>query len=375
MTTSRLQEELRRRTLVDVSVRADISLERLRELAVGADPSLGELRRLSTALQIALLDLAPPPQEYARANVLFRPPAGKQRDVLPDLVETISRRMAYTLELVPTPEPAIQGWRQHFTGIEATWTGAETHASIFRRRFFGDDHSSPLLTLPRIAMEQMRIIVFAVNTPQLDGASAVLNGIPFVFVARRFAPRMLFTLAHEIGHLLAHHDQEEFATIDLLPESGKRQAHGKNEQFAHAFASCLLLPQQGVALVLRKVRELGKVPIDAPVGDIEISYLARIFGVSFEVAARRCEDLKLLPRGAAASLNNELKVKYGSAEKRADALGLPARPEIIFPALPSGLVGSAIDRVRKGELSLGRVSLALGLSIPELLVANAPTVH
>jgi Zn-dependent peptidase ImmA (M78 family) len=376
MTNSRLQEELRARRLEDVSARSGLTLERLQEFACGADPSLGELRRLSSALQLSLLDLAPPPIQYARASVLFREPNGPKRSPTAGLVDTISRRMAYTLELVPSAQPSSLWWREHFSGIEHTWAGAEESARVFRQVFFSGDHSSPLLSLPRIAVEQLQIMVFLVSTSQLDGASAFLNGIPFVFVARRFPARMLFTLAHEIGHLIAHHDHAEFAKIDLLPgDAQERRPRGAAEQFAHSFASCLLLPQQGLALVLRKVREFGKVPSDASVGDIEISYVARIFGVSFEVAARRCEDLKLLPRGAATSLNNELKAKYGSAEKRADALGLPARPEVIFPTIPDALIRSAIDKVRKGEMSLGRASMALGLSIPDLLVANAPTVH
>ena len=372
MTTSRLQNELRARRLEDVSARSGLTLDRLEELAHGADPRLGELRRLTDALQVSLLDLAPPPSQYARANVLFRNVGSHNRN----LVDSISRRMAYTLELVPDSEPARVSWREHFARIEQTWAGAEECARLFRQVFFADDHSSPLLSLPRIAVEQLHIMVFVVNTSQLDGASAFLSGIPFAFVARRFPPRMLFTLAHEVGHLIAHHDQDEFATLDLLPEQAEECPPGSAaEQFAHAFASCLLLPQQGVALVLRKVREFGQVPTGAAVGDIEISYVARIFGVSFEVAARRCEDLKLLPRGGAISLNRELKVKYGSAEKRGDAIGLPPRPEIVFPAVPEALISAAIDKVRKGEISLGRVSMALGLSIPDLLTANAPTVH
>ena len=88
--------------------------------------------------------------------------------------------------------------------------------------------------------------------------------------------------------------------------------------------------------MLKKLRELAYRSADANVGDIEISYVARIYGTSFNVAARRCEDLGLLPRGGAASLYDELKQKHESPEKRADAAGVPPRTDMDFPARLSG---------------------------------------
>jgi len=205
----------------------------------------------------------------------------------------------------------------------------------------------------------------------MEGASAFISGIPFVFVSRRFPGRMLFTCAHELGHLLAHHEpNSEFAIFDA-EEVIDHSNRSHEERFAHSFASALLLPRAGLGIVLNKVRTLANVPPDDAVGDIELLYASRIFGVSFEVAARRCEDLQLLPKGGARSLNEKLKEEYGSAEKRAESLHLPPRPEVSFQPVPNVLLSSVVKKIRGGELSVGRASMMLGLSIGDLLAANA----
>ena len=374
--TVKLINALQTRSLDTVSGQTKIATERLHAIAAGADPTMGELRRLAEALKLSLTDLIPPPANFEKANVLFRRTSQKVSAAEADLVDSISRRIAYSLDLVGDSMAWNPAWLLEFPSGGETYAQAEQSASRFRGLFYGGDDVSPLLSLPKLLVERLRVFVFLVNTSHLDGASALLDGIPFIFVARRFPARMLFTLAHELGHILAHHDRSDFAVLDTANEdSDVRRPKGTTERFAHAFASCLLMPQAGVGMVLRKVRAHARVRDDQPIGDIEISYIARVFGVSFAAAARRCEDLKLLPSGGAVSLNDRLRKEYGSAEKRAEGVGLPPRPEIVFPKVPELLLRSAIDKIRRGELSLGRASMVLGLSIPDLLLANSPTVH
>jgi Zn-dependent peptidase ImmA (M78 family) len=374
--TPKLLSALQTRSLDTVSGQTKIALDRLHAISAGADPTMGELRRLSEALKLSIADLIPPPANFEKANVLFRRTVQKAGAAEADLVDSISRRIAYSLDLIGDSTAWKCGWLAEFATGGETYAQAEQYASRFRELFYGGDNVSPLLSLPKLLVERLRVFVFLVNTSHLDGASALLDGTAFIFVARRFPARMLFTSAHELGHIIAHHDRNDFAILDTADEDFEaRRPKGTTERFAHAFASCLLMPQAGVGIVLRKVREHARVADDDPLGDIEISYLARVFGVSFAAAARRCEDLKLLPSGGAASLNERLRKEYGSAEKRAEGVGLPPRPEIVFPKVSDLLLRSAIGKVQRGELSLGRASMVLGLSIPDLLLANAPTVH
>src|SRR4030095_16854249 len=196
------------------------------------------------------------------------------------------------------------------------------------------------------------------------------------FVSPRFPPRMLFTLAHEIGHLITHHRaNKEFACLDFLNTTGRiKRSSKKTESFADGFASCLRLPRAGVGIALKKVWELGKSTSSA-IGDVEILYLSRIFGVSFQAAAVRCEDLSLLPRGGAISIYEELVKNHGSPEKRAEEIKLPPRPKIEFPTVPRHLLDAAIRKIQAGEMSVGRASAALNLSIADILARHAESTH
>jgi len=162
----------------------------------------------------------------------------------------------------------------------------------------------------------------------------------------------------------------------VLDTQTEKRAKTSNsaEFYAHAFASCLLMPQRGIGITLRKIREMQK-GAEENLGDLEILLLSRIYGVSFYAAAKRCEDLSLLPKGGAISLNETLKKEYGSAEKRADAANLPPRADVLFPKMPPLLLKAATEKVRAGEISIGKASSILGLAIADLLTANASRMN
>src|SRR5262249_26769155 len=156
----------------------------------------------------------------------------------------------------------------------------------------------------------------------------------------RFPPRMLFTLAHELGHLLAHLAAASDAIYaDEAPEDESYRGSSprtKLERYANRFAAALLLPKQGVGVALRTIHDTFS-RRSADLTDVDILYVSRIFGTSFQVTANRCEQLTLLPQGGAISLYEELKARHGNPEKRADDLGLPARERFWIPAVPQAL--------------------------------------
>ena len=70
---------------------------------------------------------------------------------------------------------------------------------------------------------------------------------PLIFVnATHALPRALFTLAHELGHLLAQHDSARI-TLD-------RELSGSTapERTANAFAASFLMPKQKVLDVIKE---------------------------------------------------------------------------------------------------------------------------
>jgi hypothetical protein len=138
--------------------------------------------------------------------------------------------------------------------------------------------------------------------------------------------------------------------------------------YCNAFSSCLLLPRAAVGVTLKTIRE--KVGIHGSLGDVELLLLAHAYGVSFDVAAKRCEDLGLLPSGGARSLYEELRRLHESPEKRAAELGLPEGLEIEFPMVPPRLLDAAVHGIRGGEISIGAAAGVLNVSIDALMKAN-----
>ena len=365
----------KRLTVAKLSDKAGIPPDRLDAIRSGAEVSLGELRQLASALSIRMEDLFTADPKTPTSEFLYRSTASSRKKPDPSLISTLSRKLDLSLGLLKNAADT-EDVRAHFMKAE-TYADAEENAAKFRNLFFRDDQASPLLRLPQILVDALDVLLFLVDAPTIDGASAIIEGKSFIFVSRRFEGRMLFTLAHELAHILSHHSSaEDFFVLDAAEPEGASNAslkRRKNELYAHAFASCLLMPKIGVGIALKKIRE--KSSASGPLGDVEVLLLSRIFGVSFVAAARRCEDLKLLPRGGANSLNEWLKKEFGSAEKRAEMAGLPPRPKVEFPSIPRALIGSAIQQIKNGSMSIGRAASELGLSIFDLLDANELLVH
>lgn len=354
-----------------LSERTGISQERIDQLSNEAEPNLEELRVLADFFRVDLRDLLPPHPRHGALKLLFRSSRGEVDDVT---ASALSRRIGYSVELLGERR-SRPSWIEMFRRDTQGYEDAEANAEEFRRLFLADDQLSPLFSLPELAPEALGTLIFIVRTRRFEGASAYVEGLPFIFLAETFGPRMLFTLAHEIGHIIAHHDPEKgSAIVDVQTETRPQASRNAPEFYAHAFASCLLMPRRGVAITLRKIREMQEQP-NKELGDLELLLLARIYGVSFYAAAKRCEDLQLLPKGGAASLNESLTKKYGSAEQRAEAANLPPRPTSEFPKMPAPLLKAALDKVRSGQMSVGKASSILGLSIADLLAANAPRAN
>ena len=161
-------------------------------------------------------------------------------------------------------------------------------------------------------------------------------------------------------------DREE--DFEGIPKAPRRA----DEKFADAFASCVLLPRHGVLRAMKAIRQ--EVKASGPLGDVEILWLSRFFNVSFEVAARRCEQLTLLPARGARALYQKLKDDFGNPERRADQLGLPQREEIEINPSPA-LLRAAAEKVRAGAMSIGRAAELLNVPVSALFVANAGTIE
>lgn len=82
-----------------------------------------------------------------------------------------------------------------------------------------------------------------------------------------------------------------------------------------------------------------------------------------------------MPPGLGHGLAELLRKEFGSPEKRAEALHLPARAEIPFPAISAALAEALSRAINLGEVSIGWAADRLGVTIGEILAANTRPVE
>jgi Zn-dependent peptidase ImmA (M78 family)/DNA-binding XRE family transcriptional regulator len=166
-----------------------------------------------------------------------------------------------------------------------------------------------------------------------------------VLLAERSIPRMRFTLARALGHLLANRDE---AVVDLQGVKKK----SPTETFATAFATALLMPARGLR------ERFGAVHSEAnEVNDIAILFLARTFGVPLKALRMRLEGLKLVSTPTLKRIDEAIRVaslgqQEGAGGERGQALPDQAQWEM----LPERYVFLAMRAYRKELVSRARLA-------------------
>jgi transcriptional regulator with XRE-family HTH domain len=122
------------------------------------------------------------------------------------------------------------------------------------------------------------VLVEAYVSDPLSGAAITDRAFPLIFVNSQHATsRALFTLAHELGHLLIGHDGT-IAVDDNF--SGSSTA----ERQANAFAAALLMPEDQVA---RYINDYGR-------GAESLARMIYDLGVSYESLVFRLHNLRMI---------------------------------------------------------------------------------
>lgn len=344
-------------------VRIGFTNQRAKELLADVDPTVNELRLLSREFHIPLRTLFTRRASEISAKFKLRENSKKVHFVDPEVFDWISRA-----ETLSTCLPDNKERRFHFE-IEfkdKTYQLAEELAAICRLEILEADHFAPLIDLERIVRARTNVRSLIVDQPHLEGSVVAHHDHIFVFLSTRPDPRMRFTLAHELCHYLCDvglSGDSAWFDEDVLDPVGSDR---RDEVFANAFASALLLPAAGVGDVMRTVRDMHRL-VDDRISDLEILLLARFYGVSFQVAARRLEDLKILPEGGGQSIYQEIRKKHKSPERLADELGLPKRALYDWQSLNRDALVDAKPALDGGIVSIGRLSEIVDVPIVEAI--------
>lgn len=354
----------------EIAEKTRLPLDRIESILSGASVVQPELRAISAGLRIPLHLLAR--GSYAadfptHLKPVFRKTVkeGAPYDI------TISKIAAFVeaaLEILPIRN-APPSWTDLGVG-RTTYAEADRVAKLCRNMLYPDREFEPATDLPELLSGLDGIVLTRLLFSRYEGVSLLAGNYVFVFISPRFLGRMLFTLGHEWGHVISSHLQENGALIERPSAIGTFGHGSRRESFVDTFSSCLLLPDTGVAKALRSFRDYYELTA-TDLTDFEILLLARFFGVSFDVTARRLEDLELIPRGSGLALGQRLRKEFGSPEKRADDLGVPPRRRIEISPLSGELARALTRKIRLGEISLGWATDRLGLSIGEVMAANA----
>jgi Zn-dependent peptidase ImmA (M78 family)/transcriptional regulator with XRE-family HTH domain len=336
--------------------------------AVGVDPSAmsniesgkrgvktGELSRIAKALGVSPLAILDESSLVARMPVSPRVDTGS-RGAAPILTRLEAfAELHHVLAIDGIAAPAnfvappidVRNWRESAESL-ATWTLGE-----FGVLAEGDERFSALADAIE---ERLRVdvVIEDISDGTWAGAAITDHSFPLVFVrASQPRPRALFTLAHELAHVLAG-DGDTFTIDETLT------AHTDRERFANAFAATYLMPADEV----HRLTENG-------IGPTSVARMLVKFGVSFESLVYRLHNLGYIDyrgrnhlqssgiRGLFAELDNQelARILLARLGERGE---VETRP-------PAWLAVRCLDGYRRGIVSARPLAGLLGQDPDELL--------
>jgi Zn-dependent peptidase ImmA (M78 family)/transcriptional regulator with XRE-family HTH domain len=237
-----------------------------------------ELAKIATALRVSPLALLDDHSLPARMPVAPRAgkanpgagPAYQHLLALAELHELLDDAgIGTTPALDEVPDLAGLNWQQS-ASLLAEW--ALQHLGVDAA---GEDRFSALAAAIEDRL-RVDVLVEEHDDDALAGATISDRSFPLVFVnADQPTPRALFTLAHELGHLLASHGEPITLDDTLVGIT-------EDERAANLFAAAFLMPEAEVRNV---IHERGR-------GAASLAYLMHHFGVSFESLIYRLQGLK-----------------------------------------------------------------------------------
>ena len=116
--------------------------------------------------------------------------------------------------------------------------------------------------------------------------------------------REIFTLAHEIGHVILHLNDESSFIDDSITINGR--STDKKEQEANYCAACLLMPADDVGRFIDLgIQDFGEKGLSA----MDIARIMSEFNVSFDMALNRLESLGIIDLKQKLCLDNERTMK------------------------------------------------------------------
>ncbi len=326
-----------------------------------------EIGRIAKALRVSPLALLEPESLPGKMPIAARMAGasvvvGSAYDRLVSLTELHEVLAGHGIHSSPklASVPAVTGlgW---FDAAEKLAQWAREHLSL--EGVNGDERFAELAERIQTALS-VDVLVESYPDDPLSGAAITDNAFPLIFVnATHPLPRSLFTLAHELGHILGRHDGN---SIKLDRELSGTTV---DERMANAFAANFLMPEDTVR---DAINADGRT-------EATLIGLAHRLGVSFETLIFRLHNLGLINAAGRDSLRRvnwrQLVLHMSDPAIRGNLDRIAAArfvsrsvtpPPTIRPAL---LIARATTGFRKGAVSAHALGNLVGRESDELLGA------
>jgi hypothetical protein len=238
------------------------------------------------------------------------------------------------------------------------------------QRALGLSQNDSALDLPDRLDSVFRIVTWKIPLAATSGGYFSSGSEIHIVVSDHSGISPWQSCARQLGRILSNGITEVpcfFEPIRFDNTTEKRTLNSKANKFALEF----LMPAHAFVTALRSIRRASSVELESPMGDIDLLWLSRIFGTSFFSAGKRAEQLGLLPSGASAALTEILSQKHGGPEGRARSLGLPLRPDHLFPRITNLALTTISTKLMRGELDKKSANSLFG----SLLEAEQRAVH
>lgn len=229
----------------------------------------------------------------------------------------------------------------------ANWTAGQ-----FADLPFGDDRFSGLVHAIELQLG-VDVLIEERGSASVAGASITDSEFPLIFINNASQPvtRALFTLAHEVGHILVQ-DGDVVVDEDLV-------AHSNSERFANAFAAALLLPEAEIRDEVRRSDAMTLCRVLDRYGTSYETLVYRLHNLRIINAAGRDKLRALGLRGLISQIDDKALVTR--------LLGrLNTRPMHHAPSL---LAERAFNGYRRGVISSRPLAGLLGVS-PDIVAAG-----
>ena len=332
----------------------DIAMANLEKLLAG-EPSLSfnQLKKVAEYFGRGVLFFLEqsPVNEAAVHSPQFRTLANQKPELsarVKALIERVERQRTVYLTL---REEIDDGSHPHFAPPQLDGLNQKRAAEVTRTWLGLGPHND--FESYRRAIEAQGLLVFRSNgyngkwqiakeSPIL-GFSLYAPECPVIVVKKRAADaQQVFTLMHELGHLLLH----RHSSID---DDEDMHARGGREREANAFAGNLLIPDDFLSAISDRER-----PDEVMLYDDWLSEYRKSWGVSSEVILRRLMDNRRLPRDLYAAYRQWQNARLLAEKDGGNRAYRYREPKHVF--------GDVYVRTVLGALSGKRISLSKACS-------------